>query len=315
MNVLVHIEVREGEVKKASLKSLSEGARIASATGGKVSTVIVGKELAGAVSASKEHGAAAIYTNDSADLANYVPEGYTASLIEAADKADAQVVMIAATSQGRDLAPRVAAKMGVMLLPDVTALAVDGGELKATRPVYAGKVYITMKAKQMPVVITTRPNTFDLARNEGAGEVVAVSPSFASKVKVVEVVAAAGQKLDVAEADRIVSGGRGLKEPENFKLLEDLADKLGAAVGASRAVVDAGWRPHSEQVGQTGKTVGPSLYFAVGISGAVQHVAGMRTAKVIVAINKDADAPIFKLADYGIVGDAMEVLPALISAL
>ncbi|MCB2199252.1 electron transfer flavoprotein subunit alpha/FixB family protein [bacterium] len=314
MNVLVYIEVRDGEVKKASLESLSEGHRIASASGGAVCAVIPGANLDAAVAAAKGHGAAKVFTNDSADLANYVPEGYLASVVEAASQCNAEVVLLGATSQGRDLAPRVAAKMGVMFLPDVTKISTDDG-LVATRPVYAGKVNISLKAKELPVVISTRPNTFDLAANEGAGELVAISPEFNAKAKVVEVVASGGEKLDVAEADRIVAGGRGLKEPENFKVLEDLADSLGAAVGASRAVVDAGWRPHSEQVGQTGKTVGPTLYFAVGISGAVQHVAGMRTSKVIVAINKDADAPIFKLADYGIVGDAMEVVPALTAAL
>lgn len=315
MNVLVYIEVRDGEVKKGSLESLSEGHRIASATGGEVNAVMAGTGLDGALGAVKEYGAAKVYAFENGDLANYVPEGYLAAVVDAANQANAEVVMMAATSQGRDLAPRVAAKMGVMLMPDVTGLKVEDGNLNATRPVYAGKVYITMKAKELPVVISTRPNTFDLEKADGAAEKVAISPEFNARAKVVEVKAASGEKLDVAEADRIVSGGRGMKEPENFKLLEDLADTLGAAVGASRAVVDAGWRPHSEQVGQTGKTVGPTLYIAVGISGAVQHLAGMRTSKVIVAINKDADAPIFKVADYGVVGDAMQVVPALNDAL
>ncbi len=172
-----------------------------------------------------------------------------------------------------------------------------------------------LKAKVLPVVITTRPNVFDVEQADGTGVRVDLKPSYELKAKTVEVRVSAGERPDVVEADRIVSGGRGMKEPENFKLIEDLADVLGAAVGASRAVVDADWRSHSEQVGQTGKTVGPSLYIAAGISGAVQHLAGMRTSKVIVAINRDADAPIFKVADYGIVGDAMKVLPALIEEL
>lgn len=205
--------------------------------------------------------------------------------------------------------------MGVMILPDCTEIGGEGEELVVRRPVYAGKVHYLAKAKELPVVITTRPNIFDIEETDGAGERVDISPGYEAKTKVLEVKATGGEKLDVAEASTIVSGGRGLKEAENFKLLEDLADVLGAAVGASRAVVDADWRPHSEQIGQTGKTVAPNLYFAIGISGAVQHLAGMQTSKLIVAINKDADAPIFKVADYGVVGDAMQVVPALIEEL
>ncbi len=315
MSVLVYIEVRDGAAKKASLEALSEGKRLAAALGGSVSAVIAGKGVDGAVEAAKNCGADQVFVADSDALASYVPEGSLAAVVDAAKQADAKVVIAAATSQGRDLAPRVAAKMGVMLMPDVTAVSESGGQVQVTRPVYAGKVYMTLKTKSLPVVITTRPNTFDLAESAGAGARVDLDVSFEAKAKVVEVKAAASGKLDVAEADRIVTGGRGMKEPENFKLIEELADTLGAAVGATRAVVDAGWRPHSEQVGQTGKTVGPSLYVAVGVSGAVQHLAGMRTSKVIVAINKDADAPIFKIADYGIVGDALEVVPKLNEAL
>ncbi|MFH0882263.1 MAG: electron transfer flavoprotein subunit alpha/FixB family protein [bacterium] len=314
MSVLVYIEVRDGVAKKASLEALSEAKRLGAAFGG-VSAVIAGKGLDGAVEAAKAHGADKVYVAENDQLSTYVPEGYLTAVVEAAKQADAKVVIAAATSQGRDLAPRAAAKMGVMLMPDVTAISSVDGQVQVTRPVYAGKVYMTLKTKSLPVVITTRPNIFDLAETAGAGEKVALEVSFEAKAKVVEVKAAGGDKLDVAEADRIVSGGRGLKEPENFKLIEDLASTLGAAVGATRAVVDAGWRPHSEQVGQTGKTVGPTLYIAVGISGAVQHLAGMRTSKVIVAINKDADAPIFKIADYGLVGDALEILPKLNEAL
>ena len=314
MSVLVYIEVRDGVAKKASLEALSEAKRFGAAFGG-VSAVVVGKGLDGAVDAAKKYGADKVFVADGDQLVTYVPEGFLTAVVEAANQAAAKVVIAAATSQGRDLAPRIAAKMGVMLMPDVTAISEEGGQVKVTRPVYAGKVYMSLKTKSLPVVVTTRPNTFDLAEAAGAGEQVALEVSFEAKAKVVEVKASGSDKLDVAEADRIVAGGRGLKEPENFKLIEELAGTLGAAVGATRAVVDAGWRPHSEQVGQTGKTVGPTLYIAAGISGAVQHLAGMRTSKVIVAINKDADAPIFKVADYGVVGDALEVLPKLNEAL
>jgi electron transfer flavoprotein alpha subunit len=224
------------------------------------------------------------------------------------------VVVLAASAQGKDLAPRVAAKLGAPLAADVTDVAVDGGSVVVTRPVYAGKALLKVQVTAALAVVSLRPNVFTPVERPkaGAAETTAV-PGDAGRVVVKGIKAAAGGALDVAEAPIVVSGGRGLKEPANFKLLEDLAQAFGgkAAVGASRAVVDAGWRPHGDQVGQTGKTVSPSLYIAVGISGAIQHLAGMRTAKVIVAINKDKDAPIFKVADYGIVGDLFEIVPKL----
>jgi electron transfer flavoprotein alpha subunit len=192
----------------------------------------------------------------------------------------------------------------------------DGAELVITRPVYAGRAFARVSLKGEPRLVSVRPNTFRPAESQAAGSVESISPvgdAASARVKVREVKAASGGKLDVGEAPIVVSGGRGLKAPENWHLLEELRDALGSscALGASRAVVDAGWRPHAEQVGQTGKTVSPQLYFAVGISGAMQHLAGMRSARTIVAINKDPDAPIFKVADFGIVGDAQEVLPKL----
>jgi electron transfer flavoprotein alpha subunit len=224
-------------------------------------------------------------------------------------------VLFAATATGKDLAPRAAARLGVGLASDVTALALEGGAVVATRPVYAGKVLQKVRVTGAPALVSVRPNTFQApAQQQGKSapvESVAV-PAFEQRVTVKEVKAPPKAALDVAEASVVVSGGRGLKEPANFKLLEDLSEALGnCAVGASRAVVDAGWRDHGAQVGQTGKTVSPSLYIAVGISGAIQHLAGMRTAKTIVAINKDKDAPIFKVADYGVVGDLFEILPRL----
>jgi electron transfer flavoprotein alpha subunit len=226
----------------------------------------------------------------------------------------ADVVLISNTSHGKDLAPRVAVKLQAGLSPDTIALNVDGGQITATRPVYAGKAMIDVKITTPVKVISLRPNVFTAQQVDGAtAQIRTAQVEFGEKdfaTKVVETRVNTGKK-DVAEADIIVSGGRGLKAPENFNLVENLADALGAAIGASRAVVDAGWRPHSEQVGQTGKTVSPSLYVACGISGAVQHLAGMSSSKYILAINKDKDAPIFSIADYGIVGDAFEVLPAL----
>jgi electron transfer flavoprotein alpha subunit len=234
--------------------------------------------------------------------------------VERAQAGGYGAVVCAASAQGKDLAPRVAARLGRPLAADITDLAVDGGAVIVTRPVYAGKALLKVKVVATPAVVSLRPNVFTPVERPkaGAAETMAASGD-GGRVVVKGIKAAAAGALDVAEAPIVVSGGRGLKEPANFQLLEELAQAFGgrAAVGASRAVVDAGWRPHGDQVGQTGKTVSPSLYIAVGISGAIQHLAGMRTAKVIVAINKDKDAPIFKIADYGVVGDLFEIVPRL----
>jgi electron transfer flavoprotein alpha subunit len=211
------------------------------------------------------------------------------------------------------LAPRVATKLEAGYIADCVALTNEDGNITGKKPVYAGKAQITTKVETDTKVYSLRPNVFTAQAEQVSLNITKFTPEVSDddlKVKVVDVIKNEG-KLDVLEADIIVSGGRGIKGPENYKILEDLADVLGAAVGASRAVVDAGWRPHSEQVGQTGKTVSPSLYIAAGISGAVQHLAGMSTSKIIVAINKDKDAPIFNVCDYGIVGDLFDVVPKL----
>jgi electron transfer flavoprotein alpha subunit len=247
-------------------------------------------------------------------LQRYAPEAFARATAGLARSGRYPVVLFPASATGRDFAPRVAVQLGVPLASDVTDVALDGEAVLATRPVYAGKALLKVKITARPAVLSLRPGVFTPVERPGAGAV--ESPSLAnadSRVVVREVKAAAAGTLDVGEAPIVVSGGRGLREPANFKLLEDLAQAFGgkAAVGASRAVVDAGWRPHADQVGQTGKTVSPTLYVAVGVSGAIQHLAGMRTSKVIVAINRDKDAPIFKVADYGIVGDLFEIVPKL----
>ncbi len=226
---------------------------------------------------------------------------------------DYAAVLLPATALGKDLGPRVAALIECPIATDVTEIAHDGA-IVVKRPVYSSKAIYTLKITTTPSVISVRPNVFAPAERSAEASVEEVpppEPGDRPRARTVEVKQAEQAKLDVAEASIIVSGGRGLREPENFRLVEELAAVVGGAVGASRAVVDAGWRPHAEQVGQTGKTVSPSLYFAIGISGAIQHLAGMRTSKVIVAINKDPDAPIFKVADYGIVGDLFEIVPRL----
>jgi electron transfer flavoprotein alpha subunit len=241
------------------------------------------------------------------------PEGCATAIAERAKSGGYSAVVFAATATGRDLAPRVAAKLGVSVAADVTDLAVNGSTIVATRPVYAGKALQKVRVLGKPAVISVRPSVFTPDAKALQVKPEPLSVASPGRVVVREIKAAPAGTLDVAEAQIIISGGRGLKEPANFKVLEELARAFGgrAAVGASRAVVDAGWRSHADQVGQTGKTVSPSLYIAVGISGAIQHLAGMRTSKVIVAINKDKDAPIFKVADYGVVGDLFEIVPKL----
>jgi electron transfer flavoprotein alpha subunit len=314
--ILVFAEGRDGKFKKGSLECLSEAQKIKGALGGgDVTAVVIGggamKGAAGSLGAS---GADRALVASSDALQNYNGDLYARILVDAIKQESPAVVFIAASLDGKDLAPRVAALLDVGLAADVTGVAVEGGKLSITRPVYAGKVYAQVELKTTPAVVSVRPNTFPVDARGGTASVADLAVSATEDqvgAKVVEVKAAKSEKADLTEAERIVSGGRGLKDPANFKILEELAAEIGATVGASRAVVDLGWRPHSDQVGQTGKTVSPNLYIAAGISGAIQHLAGMSTSKCIVAINKDKDAPIFKVADYGIVGDALEVVPRM----
>lgn len=254
------------------------------------------------------------------DLAPGQVDAWAAALAGRVRAGDYAAVVIAATATGKDLAPRVAAKLGTPLLTDVTDVAVEAGSVVVTRPVFAGKALARVRALEAPALLSVRPNVFAASESprDASGEtVVADTADRDPGYRVIGFEASRGASIDVGEATIVVSGGRGLKGPENWHLVEDLRDALGesAALGASRAVVDAGWRPHAEQVGQTGKTVTPKLYFAVAISGAIQHLAGMRTSGVIVAVNRDADAPIFGVADYGIVGDAFEIVPRLAEAI
>jgi electron transfer flavoprotein alpha subunit len=305
-SVLCVLETRDGSLRKVSHEVVAAGRRIA----GKVDAIV----LADAPVQGDLPGADRVLQATHPDFSRYNPDGFAETIAKLAGDYDA--IVFAATATGKDLAPRVGARVGVSVATDVTDLAVEGGRVIATRPVYAGKAMQRVRLNGKPAVLSVRPNTFAVDGRTGGradGQVVTIPvPSFTARAIVREVKAPAAAALDVSEATIIVSGGRGLKEPGNFALLEALAAAIGgAAVGASRAVVDAGWRDHAAQVGQTGKTVSPSLYIAVGISGAIQHLAGMRTSKVIVAINRDKDAPIFKVADYGIVGDLFEIVPRL----
>ncbi|HWA59573.1 MAG TPA: electron transfer flavoprotein subunit alpha/FixB family protein [Gemmatimonadales bacterium] len=313
MPILAITEQRDGTLRKVSLEVVTAARRLADQLGTTVDALVLG---AGSVSGTDQlarHGADQVLSGTHAEFALYQPDGYAATIAELAKGYTA--VVFVATATGRDLAPRVAARIGVGLATDVTEFAAEGGKIVVTRPVYAGKALQKLRLEGTPALLSIRPNTVQPTESPKAGAAVtATVPAFTIRARVTGVKAPASAALDVAEAPVVVSGGRGLREPEQFKLLEDLAAAFGnAAVGASRAVVDAGWREHGAQVGQTGKTVSPGLYIAVGISGAIQHLAGMRTARTIVAINRDKDAPIFKVADYGIVGDLFEIVPRLTS--
>jgi len=316
MSILVFIEQRDGKVRSVSNEALGEATRLAATLGGPVVGVCVTAADPGLAALGAAGADEVLLATDPA-FSVYDPPAAVAAIQAAVEKVKPAVVLFSASSTGRDLAPRVAARLGVGLAADCTALAAEGGTLRATRPVYAGKAYQTVGFLASPALVSLRPKMFAPITREGTATVTPLAitvDAAAPRAKVTGFAASGAGKVDLTEAEIIVSGGRGLKGPENFNLVEDLAAALGATVGASRAVVDAGWRPHGDQVGQTGKTVAPKLYIAVGISGAIQHLAGMSSSRCIVAINKDPEAPIFKVADYGLVGDAFEVVPALTEA-
>ena len=319
-NLVVIAEAREGHVKKPSLEALGAAAALAAQSGDQVVALVAGAGLDAATDALANHGATRVIAFDSPALEKYSGDGYAERLVPKLRELEPTVVLMPNTAMGRDLAPRIAGMLEAGMVSDATALHFEDGRYGATKPVYAGKAYLKSFAKRLPFFATLRPNAFEphAVSTAGTVEQAAVDADPASFRAIVrDVIAAASDRVPLQEAKVIVSGGRGLKEAEGFKLIEDLAAAFGpgvATVGASRAVVDAGWRPHREQVGQTGKVVAPTLYIAVGISGAIQHLAGMRTSRTIVAINKDANAPIFKVADYGLVGDAFEIVPALADA-
>ncbi len=314
--VLTFVEVRGGAIKKSSFEALALGKRLAAEAGGTQAAVVAAPDAAGLAGEIAAHGAAAVYAAGGDLFAQYSTEAFAAAVDAAIEKSGASVLVAAASAMGKDLAPRLAARREWPYLADVVEASIEGGRLVASRPQYAGKAVWKVAAPAAGVVVTARPNVFapEAPAEGGSAETIAIEVSATPRARVVEVSSGEAGTVDVAEADVIVSGGRGLKAPEHFSLVADLARALGGAVGASRAVVDAGWIDHDHQVGQTGKTVSPSLYVACGISGAIQHLAGMRTSKTIVAINKDPDAPIFKVSDYGIVGDVFEILPRLTEA-
>ncbi len=314
-NILVYVEQRNGQVKKASNEAVKFAADLAQKINGAATAVTIGAEI-NDLDKVGGYGVNKVTHLKNSELENYSSSAYAKLLGAYATENGVDIVIFPNTSMGKDLAPRVAIKIDAGIIVDATDCEVDGDDIILTRPVYAGKALTKVKFNSAKKVITIRPNVFNAGvPTDTTAEVNTVNVEDVDlSTKVLELKKSEG-KLDVAEADIIVSGGRGMKGPENFHMIEELAEVLGGASGASRAVVDAGWRPHAEQVGQTGKTVSPTLYVAVGISGAIQHLAGMRSSKYIVAINKDKDAPIFQVADYGIAGDAFEVVPKLIEEL
>lgn len=319
MNILVFAETRANALRKVALEATTAARALADATGGEVHAMVIGTPGVGAAAQEQlgQYGADLVIAVEHAGLANFDREVVAATLAERAKNGYRAVVM-GFSAQGRDIGPRVAAKLDAPIAADVTDVKLAGDVITARHPAYANKVTATLEVKAPLAVVSVRPSAVTATPNpKGARTeaMAAVGDPASSKVVVKEMIEGGKGKIDLGEAPVIVSGGRGLKAPENFKLVEELAAAFGnAAVGATRAVTDDGWRPHSDQIGQTGRQVSPQLYVAIGISGAIQHLAGMRTSKTIVAINKDKEAPIFKVADYGIVGDVLEVVPALTKA-
>lgn len=309
---LVFVENRGGRVRKASLEALTLAGRLAAATGVEACAVLVGD--AEAASRVKAFGPRKVFLYSPSPSAS--SRDFLVSALERVVRREMPACVLAgATAAGKDVLPAVAARFGISVAQDAVEVDLSGGGLEVKRPIYAGKALETVRPTGSPCFFTLRPNVVEAVESHRPDSEVVSEPEplSAEQVKTIvkEVHEAAGGKVELTEATVIVSGGRGIKDAENYRLIEELASVLGAAAGASRAVVDAGWVDHQHQVGQTGKTVSPTLYFAVGISGAIQHLAGMSSSKYIVAINKDSDAPIFKVANYGIVGDLFKVLPLL----
>jgi len=310
-------ERREGELRKISFELVSEGRRLADKMGQSVTAILLGSHIKQKAGMLGKYGADKVIVADDDRLATYTTDAYVSVIAQLAQASEPAIILLGASVQGKDLSGRLAARLGVGMAQDCVAFSLENGNLVAKRPICAGKAYATVTFQDSsPQIATARPNVFALNDPDDSREIDLIDADFSLddsqvKTKVIESIQEAGGKADLTEAETIVSGGRGMKGPENYKILEELADLMGATVGASRSAVDAGWRPHSDQVGQTGKVVSPNLYIACGISGAIQHLAGMRTSKYIVAINKDPDAPIFQKADYGVVGDLFDIVPAL----
>ncbi len=309
--VLVLAEQIDGSFKRIAYEVVSEGRRLADVLGEPLTAVVLGSGVEGIAAELAKHGAEKILAGDDPALADYTTDIYTNVLCDIVKDKDPKILLLGASTQGKDLSARLAARLDAGLAMDCIALRVDGETLIATRPIFGGKVLAGVAIEGTPQMAAIRPNVMEIIDAEKAADVesIPVNPGV-GKTRVLGKKVEAAAQVDLTEADIVVSGGRGMAGPD-FSVLEKLAQLLGGAVGASRSAVDEGWRPHSDQVGQTGKVVSPNLYIACGISGAIQHLAGMGSSKYVVAINKDAEAPIFKKADFGIVDDLFKVVPAI----
>ncbi len=308
--VWIVAEQRDGALRKVSFELASAARKLADQLGEEVGAVLCGAGVEAMAAELGKYGVDKVYVADDAALETYSTGGYATVIAKAVKENDPSILLVGASAQGKDLAAALVGKLATGMASDCTDVKIDGGKLLAIRPMYAGKCFGEVVVTGTPQMASLRPNVFTIVENAKAAQVVKIDAAVGEvKAKIVEVQKEAAGKIDVAEANVIVSGGRGMKGPEGYAIIEELAGLLGAAVGASRAAVDAGWRPQADQVGQTGKVVSPNLYIACGISGAIQHLAGMSSSKYIVAINKDAEAPIFQKADYGVVDDLFKVVP------
>ena len=317
-DVIAYVEMRDGAPRPVARETVSAARSLADELGGTVVALAFGATgAAETAQAMAAFGADRIVVMEGDPLSAYSPDVALTVIEQLTSELSPAAIVFPASAQGKDLSARTAGRLQRSLASEVTEIAVEDGAIVVTRPVYAGKAYARLRFRESPALLSIRPNVFPVVERTGTGVLERPElPRPVEKTQVGPIEKGERDRLDVREANIVVSGGRGLQGPENWKILDQLVDALGpdATLGASRAVVDAGWRPHGEQVGQTGKVVSPSLYFAIGISGAIQHLAGMRTANVIVAVNKDPEAPIFDVANYGIVGDAFEVVPELTEA-
>jgi electron transfer flavoprotein alpha subunit len=315
--VWIVAEARDGAYRKVSFEIASAARKLADQLGDEVCAVLCGSGIEGKAAELGKYGVDKVYVADNPALEPYTTDAHAAAVAKIVKEKDPAILLFGASVQGKDLAARLVGKLAAGLATDCTDLKIEGGKLIAVRPMYAGKCFGEVAFEAAPAMASLRPNVFAIAENAKAGAVEKFDPALDAgqiKTKVAEIAKDTSGKIELTEANIIVSGGRGMKGPENFPMIEELAKVLGAAVGASRAAVDAGWRPATDQVGQTGKTVSPNLYIACGISGAIQHLAGMSSSKFIVAINKDPEAPIFQRADYGIIDDLFKVVPEVTAA-
>lgn len=318
MSVLVYIEQADGKFKKSGFEAVSYAKAIAEAQGTQLTAISIGNVGEDELKELGKYGASKVLNVTSEQLKGFVNQAYASVIAEAANKEDAKIVVLSNSFSGKGLAPRIGVKLQAGLIDGAVELPqTDGGKFLVKKTAFSGKAFAITELTSEKKVIALNPNAFGVKESP----VEAVIETFSPEIKqtdlaeIVKEIVRATDKVSLPDAERVVSAGRGLKGPENWAMIEELADLLGAATACSKPVSDAGWRPHEEHVGQTGITVSPNLYIAIGISGAIQHLAGISSSKVIVAINKDPEAPFFKVADYGIVGDAFEVVPKLIEAL